>query len=266
MSTLEVRDLCKSFPGMSHKAVDHVSFTVETGTCLGIVGGSGSGKSTVARLALGLIPADSGDVCVDGRSVLGKSGRAGSARGNLVQMVFQDHADAFNPRLTLGASVREFGIIAGLGKAEATKRSEELFERVGLDPSMLSRRPQALSGGQRQRAAIARALMSDPQFLVCDEITSALDVSLQAGIVNLLKEIAQTKGVVFITHDLALLDIICDEVMVMHEGRVVEQGPAHQVTHHPKDAYTQLLISSILPVPHVRDDARVDQPSESGKN
>lgn len=248
MSLLEVQDLCKWFPGMSHAAVDHVTLDVRTGECLGIVGGSGSGKSTLAGLMVGLIAPDSGSITIDGAAVSGKRGREGAARGRLIQVVFQDHADTFNPRMSVGASVREFGLLAGMGKREARKRSEELFERVGLDSSLLSHRPSRLSGGQRQRAAIARALMSDPDFLVCDEITSALDVSLQAGIANLVKEIARTKGVVFITHDLALLDVVCDQVAVMHEGRVVERGAVHQVTAHPQDAYTKLLIASVLPV------------------
>ncbi len=248
-AVLRAEQVTRRFKGEARPAVDEVSLSVSSGECVGVVGESGSGKSTLALMLMGLVAPDSGRVMLDGRDISHLRGRERRAVGSRIQMVFQDHADSFDPFSTLGGSAVEFGRLAGLGRAEARDKAQALFERVGLDERLFDARPAQASGGQRQRAAIARALMRDPEFLLCDEITSALDVSVQSEVLKVLADVRGERGVVFVTHDLSLVERTCDRVVVMCRGRIVEEGTPHDVVSHPQHPYTQLLVSSVLPLP-----------------
>lgn len=225
-----------------HEVVYGVSLDVLPGEVLGLVGESGCGKSTIAKCVAGFLKPSSGDLVVC-------EGAAGPARGpHKVQMVFQDPSSSFDPRRTLGQSVTEGLRNAGTPKGEALARAGELFERCGLARELLDRYPHQVSGGQCQRAAIARALAAQPALLIADEATSALDVTVQAQVVALLRELNAELGmaVLFICHDLALVQDFCDRVAVMREGRIVEVGATKQVLSSPSDPYTARLIASAL--------------------
>ncbi|QDL39801.1 ABC transporter ATP-binding protein [Rhodoferax sediminis] len=228
-----------------HAAQD-VSLAVHPGETVGIVGESGSGKSTVARCIARLIEPTSGDIFADGRSVAKASGRALSPFRRRVQVVFQDPYRSLNPRQTAGASIIEGPLNFGVPRAQAWARAEELMRLVRLQPEALHRYPSEFSGGQRQRISIARALACDPQVLIADEAVSALDVSVQAQILDLLNEIQQRLaiGIVFITHDLRVASQICDRVIVMQRGKIVEQGDVGDVFFSPRHAYTQALLAA----------------------
>ena len=221
MIALEVRDATKRFPSMARPALDKVSFQVEQGKCLGIVGGSGCGKSTLARIAMMLEHPDSGHVLLFGDEIGGRDLKSSRDVYRTMQMIFQNPIDSFDPRRTLGFSLMEPGRSFGLSRGEAERKARELLVAVGLDESFFERYPSQVSGGQCQRAAIARALMTDPSVLICDEITSALDVTTQARIVELISQLKKKMTIVFITHDLALASNICDNLVVMEIGRVV---------------------------------------------
>lgn len=224
------------------EVVHGISFDVLPGEVLGLVGESGCGKSTIAKCVAGFLKPSAGDLVVC-------EGAAEPARGpHKVQMVFQDPSSSFDPRRTLGQSVTEGLRNAGTPKGEALEQAGELFERCGLAPELLDRYPHQVSGGQCQRAAIARALAARPALLIADEATSALDVTVQAQVVALLRELNAELGmaVLFICHDLALVQDFCDRVAVMREGRIVEVGPTEQVLSSPSDPYTARLIASAL--------------------
>jgi peptide/nickel transport system ATP-binding protein len=227
------------------RAVDGVSFAVPPGGCFGIVGESGCGKSTLARLILGLHPATGGDILVDGRKLSGMHRRE---RARLIQPVFQDPFSSLNPRRSVADIVGMPLAAQGVGEAERTKRVQEMLARVGLTAEQGGRLPAQLSGGQRQRVAIARALVLRPRIVVCDEPTSALDVSVQAQILNLLAELRRDLGLtlVFISHNLAVVEHICDEVAVMYLGRVVERAETDDLFSRPAHPYTRALLASVL--------------------
>lgn len=229
-------------------AVRDVSFSLAAGECLGIVGESGSGKSTVANLILRLTGATAGRILLDGRDITQARGAELRRVYRSIQAVFQDPAGSFDPRQTLGTGAAEGLRNAGIRADEAASRVAELFSLCGLDPALMSRFPREVSGGQCQRAAIARALALRPRVLVCDEATSALDVTVQRQIADLLARLGDELGMarLFICHDIALVQGICDRVLVMHEGAVVEQGPCEQVLGDPQDAYTRRLIDAVL--------------------
>jgi oligopeptide/dipeptide ABC transporter ATP-binding protein len=253
---LEVRDLVKRYatgglargPRAVVHAVNGVSFDLAAGETLGLVGESGSGKSTVGRTILRLTPATAGAVRFDGVDVFAAG--AAELRGlrRRMQLVFQDPYSSLNPRMTAGAAVAEgLEIHRLLPPREIPARVAGLFEEVGLDPAYTARYPHQLSGGQRQRVGIARALAVGPAFLVCDEPVSALDVSVQAQVLNLLAELQRRRRLafLFIAHDLAVVRQLAHRVAVMYFGRIVELGSTEQVVHRPLHPYTAALISAV---------------------
>ena len=259
MPLLEVRDLVKEFARRHGlfgapsrvRAVDGVSFSIHEGETFGLVGESGSGKTTTGRCILRLIEPTSGAVAFKGEDVLKFTrSRMREARREM-QIVFQDPYSSLNPRMRVGDIVEEPLIIHRVGaRAQRRERVAELFQLVGLDPSQLARYPHQFSGGQRQRIGLARALALDPSLVIADEPVSALDVSVQAQVVNLLMEL-QTRlklTYLFIAHDLRLVRHICDRVAVMYRGRIVEMGTTESLFEAPAHPYTRALLSAI-PVP-----------------
>jgi peptide/nickel transport system ATP-binding protein len=227
-------------------AAQDVNLTLRKGRTLGIVGESGSGKSTVARCIVRLIDPTSGGVRLAGHEISILSRRLLQPHRKRIQIVFQDPYRSLNPRLSVGESIAEGPINYGTPRSQALARARELLELVGLPADSISRFPHQFSGGQRQRIAIARALALDPDVLVADEAVSALDVSVQAQVLDLLDEIQRRLGIaiLFITHDLRVAAQICDDVVVMQKGRIVEQGPAGDVLTSPKQDYTRALLDA----------------------
>ncbi|BBB98979.1 ABC-type glutathione transport system ATPase component [Bradyrhizobium japonicum] len=227
-------------------AASNVTLTLRKGRTLGIVGESGSGKSTVARCIVRLIDPTSGGVRLAGREISDLSRRLLQPHRQKIQIIFQDPYRSLNPRVTVGESIAEGPVNYGMPRKDALARARELLELVHLPPDAISRYPHQFSGGQRQRIAIARALALDPDVLVADEAVSALDVSVQAQVLDLLDEIQRRLGIalLFITHDLRVAAQICDDVAVMQHGRVVEQGPAAEVLTNPQQAYTRALLDA----------------------
>jgi peptide/nickel transport system ATP-binding protein len=229
-------------------ALDGVDFAIAPGETLGLVGESGCGKSTLARALLRIHPVTSGTIRFDGRDVGTLRGTSLTWYRGQTQLVFQDPMSSLNPRLTIGDAVAEPLLVHGIAKGEqARRRVGELLELVGLDSAAGSRYPHEFSGGQRQRIVIARALAVNPRLLVCDEAVSALDVSLQAQIVNLLRDLQRDLGLayLFIGHDLATVRHVSHRIMVMYLGQVVESGPAEDVTANPQHPYTASLLSAV---------------------
>jgi peptide/nickel transport system ATP-binding protein len=231
----------------SVRAVDDVSFSLKAGRTLGIVGESGSGKSTVGRLLTKLLDGDGGRILFEGRNVAGMSEAEFRPLRPKIQMIFQDPFASLNPRTTIGTSLTVGPVAHGMPSARAAEEARSLLGHVGLDAGAFDRYPHEFSGGQRQRVGIARALMFKPKVLVADEAVSALDVSIQAQILELLDRIQRETGVsmIFITHDLRVASQICDEIAVMQKGRIVEIGPPSQIFLDPRSAYTRELVAAI---------------------
>jgi ABC-type oligopeptide transport system ATPase subunit len=229
-------------------ALNHVSISVDRGRTLGLVGESGSGKSTLGRCILGMVRPDDGAVLFDGADALRLEGRALVDFRRRVQPVFQDPYGSLDPRWPIGRSVRESLDCFRIGTpANRDRRVLDLFARVGLDRTLVDRLPASLSGGQRQRVGIAAALASEPELIIADEPVSALDMSVQAQILNLFMDLQQDLGVasLFITHDLGVVQHVSDRVAVMHHGALVEIGDTDRVMRQPAHAYTQALIAAV---------------------
>jgi ABC-type oligopeptide transport system ATPase subunit len=258
MALLEVRNLKTYFPVRSGvlrrhvddiKAVDDVSFTVDAGTTVGLVGESGSGKSTIGKTLLKLIPATAGEVLYEGRNILPLGETQFRPLRRHLQMIFQDPFGSLNPRHSILEIIGEALEIHFplLGRRERADRVADLLRQVGLQPEMAGRYPHEFSGGQRQRIGIARALAVEPRFIVCDEPVSALDVSVQAQIVNLLQDLQEQLGLsyLFIAHDLAVVEHISDHVLVMYRGQIVESAPAERIYADPQHEYTRKLLAAV---------------------
>ena len=245
------------------QALDDVSFTLQPGRSLGIVGESGSGKSTLARLVMALEAPTHGRVILDGQDLHTLSPSELRRTRSKVQMVFQDPYGSLDPRRTVGQTVAEpLAVLHGASRSEQRARAAEALEAVGLRAADLAKYPHEFSGGQRQRIAIARALITRPKLIVADEPVSALDVSVQAQVLNLMQDLQDQFGVtyLFISHDLSVVDLVCDEVVVLQAGRIVEQGPPTRLFQQPEHPYTQRLLAA---VPGLVPPAPA-QPSHSG--
>ena len=250
---LRVEHLTKTFirkgqPDVT--AVRDVTFSLFPGECLGLIGESGSGKSTTVNLISRLLDATAGSIVLGGEDITGLSGRELRRAYANMQMVFQTPADSFDPRRTLGDGIGESLRNQGMSRAETKQEVARLLTECGLTPEFADRYPHQVSGGQCQRAAIARALAVKPKLLICDEATSSLDVTIQKEIIALLNELRQHHGselsVLFICHDIALVQQFCSRVLVLHKGKIVEHGRPDDVIRNPQDAYTKRLIDSIL--------------------
>ncbi|MDX2483205.1 MAG: ABC transporter ATP-binding protein [Pseudodonghicola sp.] len=256
---LQARDLVRCYEGPKSlfakspavRAVDGVNLTLRPGETLGIVGESGSGKSTLGRMLLGIDPPTSGTVVFDGEPMPPLQSPRWRALRAQMQLVYQDPLAALDRRLTIADQIGEPLEIHHLAKgAERSERVRDLMAQVGLRQDQGDRYPHELSGGQRQRVVIARALATSPRLLVCDEPVSALDVSIQAQVVNLLRDLQESHGIamVFISHDLKVVRNICDHVAVMYLGRIVEEASSDEIFAHPLHPYTRALVSSV-PIP-----------------
>lgn len=264
MSLLEAENLVKHFDGPRHgllarktivHAVDNVSFAIARGETLGLVGESGCGKSTVGQLVLNLLEPTQGKIRFDGEDVSALDNAGWRARRRDLQLIFQDSRNALDPRLPVAAQVAEGLEIHGLDRI--TERTAQMLEAVGLGGEMGGRYPHELSGGQVQRAVIARALVVEPQLVVCDEPVAALDVSIQAQVVNLLRDLQAERGLayLFISHDLSLVRHIADRVAVMYAGRLAEIAPRAELFERPLHPYTRALIAAV-PVARAKPGSR----------
>ncbi|WP_303868656.1 ABC transporter ATP-binding protein [Acetobacterium wieringae] len=249
-AVLEVKHLKKAYKHDKEmvQAVNNVSFEINSGECLGLVGESGCGKSTIAKMVTRLEAVDEGEICLNDWAITRVSGKALRSVYQQIQMVFQMPVDSFNPRIKLGEGIMESLINQGIGRREAKAKAREYLEICGLNKTFAERYPHQVSGGECQRASIARAIAIKPSLLICDEATSALDVTVQAQIIKMLKCLKKDLGMsyLFISHDLALVQEICDRVMVMHNGSIVEQGTPDEIIRYPKEDYTKKLIDSVF--------------------
>lgn len=248
---LRTEGLTKTFPGTDNGvevAVDHVSFQMEEGETLGLVGESGCGKSTLARLVTRLTEPTSGTISFCGEDITRARGKALRRIYRRMQMVFQSPAGSFDPRKTIGYSIGESLCNEGVHKSERKDRTAQLLEQCGLSPEYAKRYPHEISGGECQRAAIARALAIRPTLLLCDEATSSLDVTVQHQIMELLNTLRreQQLSLLFICHNLALVQSFCDRVLVMQAGKIVEAGPTEQILRSPQTEYTKRLMEAAL--------------------
>lgn len=248
---LKVENLTKIFkrPGQpDFTAVDHISFELMPGECLGIIGESGSGKSTAVNMITRLIDATEGSVVLDGQDITRLSGRGLREAYRKMQMVFQTPTESFDPRRKLGDGVGESLRNSGMSRTETEAEVARLLKQCGLPEEFADRYPHQVSGGQCQRAAIARAIAVKPKLLICDEATSALDVTIQKEVLALLGELRKELelSILFICHDIALVQQFCDRVLVLYKGRIVEQGVPDEIIRNPQNDYTIRLIESIL--------------------
>ncbi len=251
MSTVvEVKNLYKYFPtpgGMLH-AVDDVSFTIEEGKTLGVVGESGCGKSTLGRTIVHLLESTKGHIFLEGKDITHVKGKELAAAREDMQIMFQDPYSSLDPRKTIEQTIIEpLKVSKKYKKDEMYKKAQELMELVGIDQRLSMAYPHELDGGRRQRVGFARALALDPKFIVCDEPVSALDVSIQAQVLNLLRKLQKEKGLtyMFITHDMSVVRHISDDILVMYLGQMVEKSPSKELFKKPMHPYTRALLSAI---------------------
>jgi peptide/nickel transport system ATP-binding protein len=247
---LSRRSLLQAAPEV--QALDGVSFTLRAGRSLGVVGESGSGKSTLARLVMALEAPSAGRVLLGGQDLHALNAAELRRARSQIQMVFQDPFASLDPRRTVLQTVSEpLAVLLKAGRAEQHERAAEALDAVGLRSADLAKYPHEFSGGQRQRIAIARALITRPKLIVADEPVSALDVSVQAQVLNLMQDLQDRHGItyLFISHDLAVVDLVCDEVIVLHNGRIVEQGSPDALFSHPQHPYTQRLLAAVPGTP-----------------
>ena len=247
---LEVRDLKKYFqtPGGNLHAVDGISFTLEAGKTLGVVGESGCGKTTLGRTILHLLDVTDGQIFFEGKDITSPKRKELKKLREDMQLIFQDPYSSLDPRKSVKETIMEYLVVQKkLSKAEILEKTNQLMETVGLAERFANSYPHELDGGRRQRIGIARALSLDPKFIVCDEPVSALDVSIQAQIINLLLDLQESHGLayMFVTHDLSVVKYISDDIMVMYLGQMVEKAPANELFENPLHPYTQALLSAI---------------------
>ncbi len=258
---LEVKDLVVRY-GNGRKAasapaaVNGVSFSIQPGETVGLVGESGSGKSTIGKAILGLQKVTAGSITFRGGDITYPDAARRRALGGELRAVFQDPNSSLNPRKTIGASIAEPLRVRGVSAAEARTRAEDMLERVGLPREAVDRYPSQFSGGQRQRISVARALICEPQLVVCDEAVSALDLSTQAQVLNLLADLRDERGLsyLFIAHDISVVQFLAQRVVVLYRGQVMEAGPVAAVTESPKHPFTQALVAA-SPVPRPAEQA-----------
>ena len=250
---LKVENLTKVFTRKGqpdYTAVNHISFEMSPGECLGLIGESGSGKTTVVNMITRLLDSTEGRILLGGEDITRLSGKGLRKAYREMQMVFQTPTDSFDPRCTLGDGIGESLRNNGWSRKATKDEVVRLLEVCGLTADFAGRYPHQVSGGQCQRAAIARALAIQPKLLICDEATSSLDVTIQQEIIDLLNELRWTKGsdlsILFICHDIALVQQFCEYVLVMYKGDIVEQGTPGEIIQDPRDPYTKRLIASIL--------------------
>lgn len=266
---LEVKDLVVRYgrgrkAAASPAAVDRVSFSIAPGETVGLVGESGSGKSTIGKAILGLQKVSGGSITYQGKDITSAGASQRRALGSELRAVFQDPNSSLNPRNTVGSSLAEPLRLRGVGAAEARQRAEDMLERVGLPREAVDRYPSQFSGGQRQRISVARALICDPKLVVCDEAVSALDLSTQAQVLNLLADLRDERGLgyLFIAHDIAVVQFLAQRVVVLYRGQVMESGPAAAVTENPRHPFTQALVAA-SPVPRPAEQAARREARES---
>lgn len=254
---LEVRDLSIRYGKKGPLAVEDVSFTIGRGETLGLIGESGSGKTTIGRAILGLVPVTSGQILFEGRDITRLSAAERRTLQGDLRAVFQDPFSSLNPRRPIGDALAEPLRVAGVPSQDRMPRVQAALDSVGLAPGSEDRYPREFSGGQRQRVAIARALVTDPRLVVCDEAVSALDLSTQAQVLNLLADLRSGTdlGYLFIAHDMAVVEFLAQRVVVLNRGRVVEEGVTSEVIHDPQQHYTKVLMAA-SPVPDPDEQAR----------
>lgn len=254
---LEVRNLVVSYNRKAAPAVNDVSFTIARGETLGLVGESGSGKTTIGKAILGLQPVTSGQIIFEGRDITKASAAERRALHGDLRAVFQDPYSSLNPRRPVGDAISEPLRVAGVSRDERARRVSEVLLAVGLPADAGQRYPRQFSGGQRQRIAIARALVTNPRLVVCDEAVSALDLSTQAQVLNLLADLRRGAdlGYLFIAHDIAVVEFLAQRVVVLNRGQVVEHGTTREVLGNPKEHYTRVLMAA-SPVPDPDEQAR----------
>lgn len=254
---LEVRDLVIRYGKRAAPAVEDVSFSIARGETLGLVGESGSGKTTIGRAILGLVPVASGQILFDGNDITRAGPAARRALQGDLRAVFQDPFSSLNPRRPIGDALTEPLRVARVPRDQRERRAREVMSAVGLPESAVDRYPRNFSGGQRQRIAIARALVTDPRLVVCDEAVSALDLSTQAQVLNLFAELraGADLGYLFIAHDMAVVEFLAQRIIVLNRGRIVEQGTTAEIIHNPAQHYTKVLMAA-SPVPDPDEQAR----------
>jgi peptide/nickel transport system ATP-binding protein len=269
--SLQVRELSCTFKHHGHEvvALDRIGFSVRAGTILGVAGESGSGKSTLLKCIVGLQSPSAGEILFNGLPLAASLRKRDAWARRLIQLIFQNPDESLNPRHTVKQTIeRPVKLFQpALSSSERRHLLDELIDDVRLPPSVLESRPSELSGGQRQRVAIARALAGDPEILLCDEVTSALDVSVQAAIVELLADLCERRSttLLFVTHDLGLLRSLADSVIILQSGRIREEGATRDIYAHPRDAYTRSLLDAV-PDPGARlNHRRADDLAESAR-